>query len=55
MAGSDNLYRDSQSLRIKCHGVSRMDTNTRRALKVNELTEAGMILANIRLRECMYF
>lgn len=51
MAGSDNLYRDSQSLRIKCHSESRMDTNTRRALKVNELTEAEMILANIRLGE----
>lgn len=51
MAGSDNLRGDSQSLRIKCRSESRMDTNTRRALKVDEFAEAEMILAKIRLRE----
>lgn len=48
MAGSDNLNRDSQSLRIKWHSKSRMDTSTRRALKVNA---AEMRTAKIRLAE----
>lgn len=48
MAGSDNLNCDSQSLRIKCHSESRMDTSARRALKVNA---AEMILAKMKLTE----
>lgn len=48
MAGSDNLNRDSQSLRIKYHSESHTDTKTRRALRVNETEQ---ILAKNRLTE----